>query len=336
MATSKAKPKKAKRRLKNLVIDEISLVDNPAVPEAEFLIAKRDQVESLTEFDTLVNDVEQRVTKSADSEQMATEDALRFSAEIIGLIRGLKAALSDAGGDVASAVTTLMSKFGVSISLNGEGFAGMPVDMAAAAVYQNTKSDDSTQDVDDLEKAQRVLSAQQFKALSGACDVLKDVVGKARKIGKTEQVGEVGEASQVDVATALDDAPTLTAADVSKDVPPEDAAASDDEPASAAESVEDASELNETKEAVEVVEDADVAVTGDDTPSDDDDDTESVAEKVAKLWRQRQQQKVEEQKRADEARLNAAATRLGDSLNQLSLRLDRIAVRVGSATGSAE
>lgn len=44
MTKTPPKKKRPARRLKNVVVEEVSLVDNPAVPEANFIIAKRDEV----------------------------------------------------------------------------------------------------------------------------------------------------------------------------------------------------------------------------------------------------------------------------------------------------
>jgi len=343
MATTKAKPKKAKRRLKNLVIDKISLVDNPAVPEAEFLIAKRDE---LSEFDQVIKETAERIAKGGSAYLL--QDALRMTADLIGMIQGLSSIVSSGELDdkVVGAVKTMLAQYGVTIAVNNAD--GVPIDMMAAAVYENTKSESVVVAEDDeVEKAQRVLSNQQFKDLSKACDMLKSVVDRARKIGKADdaeddeailRVGEVGEALLGDVATATEAAPTSTTSPVVKgEEDAADADAEDETADDAVESVENASESPEAEQAVEVVEDTIAAATGEDTTSDDDEtESESVAEKVAKLWARRQQERVEQKKRDDDARLNAAASRLGDSLSQLSSRLDRIADRVGSATGGGK
>jgi hypothetical protein len=78
-----AKTDKKRKRLSNLVIDEVSLVDNPAVPEAKYCIAKRDT--STTESDmsdaTLEAEVE---TADAGTEQAAPApvDPVSAAAEI--------------------------------------------------------------------------------------------------------------------------------------------------------------------------------------------------------------------------------------------------------------
>jgi hypothetical protein len=338
MATTKAKPKKAKRRLKNLVIDEISLVDNPAVPEAEFLIAKRDE---LSEFDQVIKETAERIAKGG-SGTYALQDVLRMTADVIGMIRGLSAiaASGDLDDKVVKSVLAMLKQYGVTIAVNNAD--GVPIDMMAAAVYDNTKSESEVIADDGIEKAQRVLSNQQFKDLSKACDMLKGVVDRARKIGKADeddeailQVGEAGEAARDNDATATEPAPASATAEAQD----RDADAADEsEPTEdVVESVEDASDSTETEQSDEVVEDTIAAATGEDaTSGDDGEETESVAEKVAKLWAQRQQEKAQQKKRADDARLNAAASRLGDSLSQLSSRLDRIADRVGSATGGGK
>ena len=330
MAAGKAAPKKAKRRLKSLVIDEISLVDNPAVPEAEFLIAKRDAV---AEFGEVIEETASRIAKG-ESETYALQDVLRMTADVIGMIQGLSriASSGDLDEKVVKAVLTMLKQYGVSIAVNNAD--GVPVDMMAGAVYQNAKSEGDVDEVaeidaETIEKAQRVLSAQQYKQLAGACDVLKQIVDKARKIGKSAEEGasdddEAMQVGEADVATQKND-DTVT-----EDAPASPTLKSEDETTDAAKSEEVVkAEGDDVAEEVEDVEKAD--------PEDEDEgatvEFETLSDRINAVWAKRQEDKIVAKRSEEEQRLMKVAESLGNALSKFDDRLSRIDERVTRATG---
>lgn|GEM_PF-5578160 len=255
---SQRSKRKAKRRLVNVQVNEISLVDNPAVPEATFVVAKRDAAESEGEAvaEELAKDeelVEEQVETqpedagAADGEQAdeagATEPVAKEDGggeplvvgdpeapEPEGVLLGkdlidegaeelekgsdswLKAikVLRSSAGDLdppglhllASIIEYTAFKYQDDEAVkNALMKMGVSEDAVAAMVEAREDGQDTPEvqeDVEDLEKATRVLGPTAFAKIEEAAGAIAEAAGailsvtkSAKKITKAED--EAGE-----------------------------------------------------------------------------------------------------------------------------------------------
>lgn len=106
------KPDKPKRRLKNIVIDEISLVDNPAVQDANFVVlSKRIETEPDVPEETQESEILAIAKAMDEDEAYEAATVLRLMAEMTSLGAALKRCkkklspeLQQAFGDLKSAM----------------------------------------------------------------------------------------------------------------------------------------------------------------------------------------------------------------------------------------
>ncbi len=88
--------KKTKRRLKNIRVDEISLVDKGAVPAADFVVLSK-RIETVPEETTEIKPDSEvlRITKAmSEDESFDAANLLHMMAEFTGLVKAMKVAKS--------------------------------------------------------------------------------------------------------------------------------------------------------------------------------------------------------------------------------------------------
>lgn len=87
-----ADSQKPKRRLKKLQVDEISLVANPAVPDATFVIAKRLQTGKVAKGVAALRDTVRRQDESLSRLEREVRGGQPTVGDVLGRMRALEAA----------------------------------------------------------------------------------------------------------------------------------------------------------------------------------------------------------------------------------------------------
>jgi hypothetical protein len=192
---AKAKPK---RRLKNVRVEEISLVDSPAVPESQFVVCKRDEEQSINKE----ADVEEKPSEVAAAETVAetvadeiakVEEAVVEVAKAsdswvkaVEILRGTAIDMDPSGLEMlANVMRYTMYRYGDDESVR-EKLAKMGVEPG-----------EYDEDADDIEKALKVIGPTNFSKIDSAAETIitaaqsiRDVAKAAKEIKKAEDGGE--------------------------------------------------------------------------------------------------------------------------------------------------
>lgn len=202
---AKAKPK---RRLTNVKVEEISLVDSPAVPESQFLVAKRDEeAAEAKEYDVEEKPVAEETAEAAVGiavetvaeeiakvEEAVVEVAKASDAWVkaVEILRGTATDMDPSGLEMlANVMRYTMYRYGEDESVR-EKLAKMGVEPG-----------EYDEDADDIEKALKVIGPTNFSKIDSAAETIitaaqsiRDVAKAAKEIKKAEDGGEAAEVTK--------------------------------------------------------------------------------------------------------------------------------------------
>ncbi len=227
---------KKRRRLSDVIVNELSLVDNPAVPKASWVIAKRDGAIAMPtapaaavtteEVREEVAATEIAVTEVAAPEVAAPEVAKTETTKVVAEPATDEAKLAKATIDVGRAFATAISTLRAVAGVMDPGALHRLADMIDYATWkfqtvpeilaELSKATGATEnelvglakkyaeklaaqpDGEEVEKSMRVIAAKSFSQIEQAQALLGEVVKTAKKITKSgEADGALTEGSAV-------------------------------------------------------------------------------------------------------------------------------------------
>ena len=167
--------KKPKRRLYNVDVDEISLVDRPAVPDSKFVIAKRDDPMDIESHESQ----EEIFKQLTDEETFDVQIMMRMVSDAVGVISALKRLKDRLPSEVINSCGDILKVAGISV----DGF-----------IDEIEKSDVGSEDeiaekADDVEPRDTEEQAPETPDLEGLTKSLNDIVDKIA--GVSDTVNEV-------------------------------------------------------------------------------------------------------------------------------------------------
>uniref|UniRef100_A0A6M3L8W3 Uncharacterized protein n=1 Tax=viral metagenome TaxID=1070528 RepID=A0A6M3L8W3_9ZZZZ len=209
MAKTTKKPK-AKRRLFKVKVGEISLVDNPAVPAARFLVAKRDEDEPMTEEvktevaevveEVIVKEPEpvvEPVVEPTPEPVETTVEIVKAADSWLKAINILRSAASDMdpGGleMLANVIRYTMYRYGDDESVRTK-LSKMGIEPG-----------EFEEDADDIEKALKVIGPSNFGKIEAAAGTIISAATEIQGIAKSAKEIKKQDGSAEDEGDVQDD-----------------------------------------------------------------------------------------------------------------------------------